>query len=117
MTTTGALVQTISLPSAIVDPDALLWDAAHELFFVGGRFSPNIWVLDRDGGLVETIDLLADYINPVGGRPHVADLELAPSSDPNDDPGKLSLYVADYGSDNVNDGRLFEIDLGNGFWA
>jgi hypothetical protein len=37
---------------------------------------------------------------------------LAPSSDPNDDPSKLNLYVADAGLLNGNhDGRLFEIDL------
>ena len=47
----------------------------------------------------------------------MTDLELAPSSDPNDDPGKLSLYVADYGVDQVSDGRLFEINLGDPLWA
>ena len=47
----------------------------------------------------------------------VPDFELAPSSDPNDDPAHLSLYVADYGADQVNDGRLFEIDLGGYFFT
>ena len=60
------------------------------------------------------LDVLSGYLNPVSGaKVKIDDLELAPSSDPNDDPGKLSLYVADYGADQVNDGRLFEIDLGN----
>jgi DNA-binding beta-propeller fold protein YncE len=117
VTTTGALVQTISLPSEIRDPEALVWDAAHNVFFVGGRFSSNIWVLDRTGTIIETMDLLASYPHAGSGRVRVTDLELAPSSDPYDDPGKLNLYVADYGADNVNDGRLFEIDLGNTLWA
>ncbi|HEX6658448.1 MAG TPA: Calx-beta domain-containing protein [Ilumatobacter sp.] len=117
VTTTGALIQTISLPSEIRDPEALVWDPAHNVFFVGGRFSSNIWVLDRTGTIIETIDILADYPHAGSGRVRVTDLELAPSSDPNDDPGMLNLYVADYGADNVNDGRLFEIDLGNALWA
>jgi hypothetical protein len=38
-------------------------------------------------------------------------LELALSSDPNDG-NHLSLYAVDYGLDQQNDGRVFEIDLG-----
>jgi hypothetical protein len=111
VTTAGALVRTISIPSAIIDPEALVWDDVHNVFFVGGKFSANIWVLDRNGGLLDTITLLGGYPRPGGTRVNVTDFELAPSSDPNDDPGRLSLYVADYGSDQVNDGRLFEINL------
>jgi hypothetical protein len=82
---------------------------------VGGKFSSNIWVLDRNGGLLDTITLLNNYDRPGGAGVKVTDFELAPSSDPNDAPGHLSLYVADYGADQVNDGRLFEIDLGSYF--
>jgi hypothetical protein len=115
VTTSGALVRTISLPSAIRDPEALVWDDVHNVFFVGGKFSSNIWVLDRNGGLLDTITLLNNYDRPGGAGVKVTDFELAPSSDPNDAPGHLSLYVADYGADQVNDGRLFEIDLGSYF--
>ena len=66
------------------------------------------------GAILDTIDLLSGYRNPVTDvRVKIDDLEFAPSSDPNDDPGKLSLFVADYGADQVNDGRLFEINLGD----
>jgi hypothetical protein len=115
--TAGTLVRTISLPSAISDPEALLWDDVHDVFFIGGKFSPNIWVLDRNGALLDTITLLANNPRPGGAKAKVTDLELAPSSATGDDPGNLSLYVADYGADNFNDGRLFEIDLGSQFWA
>jgi hypothetical protein len=111
VTTAGALIRTITIPSAIIDPEALVWDDVHNVFFVGGKFSPNIWVLDRSGALLDTMTLLGGYARTGGARVNVTDLELAPSSDPNDDPGRLSLYVADYGSDQVNDGRLFEINL------
>ena len=116
-TTNGTLVRTIPLPSAIKDPEALLWDDAHNIFFVGGKFSPNIWIVNRDGVILDTITLLDNYHRSGGAGVKVTDFELAPSSDPNDDPGLLSLYVADYGADQVNDGRLFEIDLRNYFFG
>jgi DNA-binding beta-propeller fold protein YncE len=112
----GTLVRTISLPSEISDPEALVYDAAHGVFFVGGKFSANIWCIDRSGTIIDTIDILVGYPRAGGARARVTDLELAPSSDSTDG-GKLSLYVADYGGDQVNDGRLFEIDLGTLFWA
>jgi hypothetical protein len=43
-------------------------------------------------------------------------LEYAPSSDPNDG-NAMSLYVADYHSDQVNDGHLYEVHLGNGWFT
>lgn len=114
VTLDGTLVRTISLPTAIEDPEGLIWDDVHNVFFVGGRFSKDIWILDRDGAILDTITLLRSYPRPNGGAGvKVTDLELAPSSDPYDSPTKLSLYVADYGADQVNDGRLFEIDLGS----
>ena len=79
------------------DPEALVWDDAHDVFFVGGKFSSNIWVVDRNGAILDTITLLGNYRRPGGAGAKVTDLELAPSSDPHDDPGRLSLYVADYG--------------------
>lgn len=111
----------ITLPSEITDPEALVYDAQHDWFLVGGGFSSNVWVVNRSGGIVQTIDVLGGYRNEVSGtRVHVKDLEFAPSSDPNDDPNEMNLYVADYGNSHVDDGRLieadlFEIDLG-GDW-
>jgi Calx-beta domain len=113
VTIDGTLVRTIAMPSAIKDPDALFWDDVHNVFFVGGKFSSNIWVLDRNGAIIDTITLLNNYDRPGGAGAKITDLELAPSSNSNDDPARLSLYVADYGADQVNDGRLFEIDLGS----
>jgi hypothetical protein len=104
----------ISLPSVIEDPEALVYDTREDVFYVGGGFSENIWKIDRSGAILDTITILSAYRNPVSNTGvKVKDLELAPSSDPNDDPGKLSLYVVDYGADQVNDGRLFEINPGD----
>jgi hypothetical protein len=106
----------IAMPSVIPDSEALAYDAIHDVFYVGGKFSANIWVIDREGTILETINVLAGHPRPGGARVRVSDLELAPSSDPNDG-AKRSLYVADYGADQVNDGRLFEIHLGDPLWA
>ena len=113
-TYTGTILNTITLPSVINDPEALAYDAVHDVFYVGVGGQNLIWKVDRNGTILDTLDFLDDYRNPVSGtKVHVKDLEFAPSSNPNDDPSKLSLYIADYGNSHVDDGRLFEVDLGN----
>jgi hypothetical protein len=117
LTDQGALVRTITLPTVMSDAEALAYDPTHEVFFVASGKSTNIWELDRDGNILATINVLgsSSYVNPITGvKPVPKGLELAPSSDPNDG-NKMNLYVADYGVDQVNDGRLFEIDLGSGW--
>jgi hypothetical protein len=104
---------TITLPAEIKDPEALAYDAAHDVFYVGGGFSPDIWVVDRSGNILQKLDVLEGFRN-TNTSAHVKDLELAPSSDPNDDPAKLDLFVADYGNSHVSDGRMIEIDLHDG---
>jgi len=98
---------TISLPAEIEDPEALGYDASHDVFYVGGG-STDIWVVDRSGNIIQKIDVLEGFRN-TNTSAHVKDLELAPSSDPNDDPSTLNLYVADYGNSHVSDGRMIEI--------
>ncbi|ANW00269.1 Calx-beta domain-containing protein [Bradyrhizobium icense] len=106
---------TIRLPAEIKDPEALAYDASQDLFYVGGGFSSKIWVVDRGGAIVQVIDVLGGYRNEINnGAASIKDLELAPSSDPNDDPSKLNLFVADYGQSHVSDGRMIEIDLHGG---
>ena len=105
--------------SIVIDAEALVYDAQHDLFYVGSDASSNIWCVDHSGKLVDTITILSGYPNPTSGaRAHVKDLEFAPSSDPTDDPSVQSLYVADYGNNHTtatasDDGRIFEIHLGD----
>lgn len=119
LTSAGAQVgSAIILPTIISDPEALLYDQQNDVFYVGGGFSSSIWKVNRQGVILETIDILANYRNPVSNtRVHVKDLEFAPTSDLTDDPLAQSLYVLDYGNTHLsavksNDGRLFEIDIG-----
>ena len=113
LTPTGALVRSFGLPSAITDAEGLAYDAQHDVFFIAsGATRGAIFELDGDGNLLATNTTLNSYLNPNGNsKPKIKGLELAPSSDPNDG-NHLSLYAADYGSDQQNDGRVFEIDLG-----
>ncbi|HET7802810.1 MAG TPA: tandem-95 repeat protein [Pseudolabrys sp.] len=115
VTSTGTPVSITTVPDVVKDMEALAYDPQHDVFFVGGGFSSNIWVVDRAGTILDTIDLSA-YRNPVSGT-HVAvkDIAFAPTSNPNDDPSQMNLYVADYGLThlpNDNDGRVLEVNLG-----
>jgi len=96
------------------DAEALAYDPAHHLFFVASGASPTIWAMSEAGQILATIDVLRSsaYRNPITGvEPKPKGLELAPSSRL-DDGNTLSLFVVDYGRDQKNDGRLFEISLG-----
>jgi Ca2+-binding RTX toxin-like protein len=112
-TISGTVVQSMLLPSAISDPEAIAYDYINQVFYVSGTFSADIFVVSRDGKtILDTITLLEDYRNPLTdthARPK--GLVLAPSSDPSDDPSVMSLWAADYGKDQVMDGRIFEISL------
>jgi hypothetical protein len=111
LTPDGKFVDSVKLPSVMIDAEALAYDPRHDVFFVGSGASSSIWVIDHQGAILQTLNTLGG-ISP---RPKLKGLELAPSSNPNDGDA-LSLYVADYGADQVNDGRLYEIHLGGGGW-
>lgn len=105
----------IHLPAEIRDAEALAYDPSHDVFYVGGGFSPDVWVVDHSGNILQKLDVLEGYRHEVNNTAvNVKDLELAPSSDPNDDPNTLNLYVADYGWSHVSDGRMLEVDLNGG---
>jgi Ca2+-binding RTX toxin-like protein len=120
---------TVILPgNIIIDPEALAYDAQHDVFYVSGGFSHLIWKVDRSGNIIDTIDVLAGFTNPVSGTSvHIKDMVFAPTSDPNDDPSLMSLYVADYGNTHLtpaltDDGRIIEIFINGaptdpGYWV
>jgi hypothetical protein len=113
LTPDGKFFDSIKLPSAMVDAEALAYDSRHDVFFVGSGASASIWVLDHQGAILQTLTTLSAYSSP---RPKLKGFELAPSSAP-DDGDALSLYVADYGVDQQNDGRLFELRLGSDYYS
>jgi hypothetical protein len=115
LTADGDLVRVIDLPAEIRDAEGLAYDDARDVFYISsGATSGSIFEVGRDGNLIDTFTLLNNdaYRQPGGGaKPKLKGLELAPSSDP-DDGNHMSLYAVDYGSDQVADGRMFELDLG-----
>jgi hypothetical protein len=115
-TTGGTVIQSMKLPAAISDPEAIAYDYINQVFYVSGTFSADIFVVSRDGKtILDTITVLEDYRNPITDtRVRPKGLTLAPSSNPNDDASVLSLWVADYGKDQVMDGRIFELQLSPG---
>jgi Ca2+-binding RTX toxin-like protein len=113
-TTSGAAVQTISLTSLVpADLEAIAYDPVNQVFYVTGGSSNDVYVVSRDGQtLLDTITILESLTNTLSDTGvHPKGLLLAPSSDPDDDPDVMSLYVADYGRDQVMDGRIYEIQL------
>ena len=101
----GVFVSSFAVPE-INDPEGIAFDSASGNLFIGS--GPFIFEVTRGGVLVRVIDM-----RPFGVTVLKA-MTFAPSSDPNDDPTILNLYVADYGKDEVNDGRVFEISLPDG---
>lgn len=100
------------LPQEIIDPEALAYDAEAGVFYVGGGFSSSIWKVDRGGEIIDVITVLDGLrAEGTGRRVSVKDLELAPASDGS---GEKHLYVADFGWSHEADGRIIEIDLGDG---
>lgn len=88
--------------------EGLVYDVENDWFYVCAGRSSNIYVVSRSGVLLDTIDVLSQFPNDGGYRVFPKGLELAPASDGS---GNLSLWVTDYGKDQVADGRLFEIIL------
>ncbi|MGE5767843.1 MAG: Calx-beta domain-containing protein, partial [Bacteroidota bacterium] len=103
----GELLAGVPLPSKLKRPEALAYDPAEDVFYVAGGWSADIFKVARTGEILETITILRDHPLPGGGHAVPKGLALAPSTDGSG----TSLWVADYGKDQVSDGRLFEISL------
>jgi DNA-binding beta-propeller fold protein YncE len=115
--TGSQIFSTVDLTAAVQgqpigSPEAAVYDAAHDVFFVAGN-NYDIKVVNRSGTVLDDITVLSNYRNPVGNiGVEIQGLTLAPASD---DPTRMDLYVADAGLLNGhNDGRLIEINLHGG---
>jgi len=106
-TSDGTLIAGTPLPGKLKRPEALAYDAEHDVFYVAGGWSADLFKVSRTGEILETITVLRDHRLPDGGHAVPKGLALAPSSDGSG----TSLWVADYGADQAGDGRLFEIGL------
>ena len=78
------------------------------LFLIDGT-RDIIFEYTTTGTLLESYDI--GGFSPKPGSPQ--GLTFGPTSDPNDHPSALSLYIADGMRDNVADGRVYEAMVGN----
>ncbi|WP_340268405.1 Ig-like domain-containing protein [Sphingobium mellinum] len=108
LTDQGKFVNAVPLPSVMTDAEALAYDPVHDLYFVASGASKLIWVMNAQGDIEATIDVFSSGYSGM----KIKGMEYAPSSDPNDG-NLMSLYVADYHTDQVNDGHLYEVRLGS----
>ena len=114
--TGSQIFSTIDLKNAVQgqpigSPEAVAYDAAHDVFFIAGN-NFDIKVVDRSGSVLDDITTLSNYRNPTGNiGVEIQGLTLAPAVD---DPTRMDLYVLDAGLLGTNDGRLIEINLHGG---
>jgi hypothetical protein len=107
VTTSGILVSSFSLPNDLRDPEGIYYDdVSGNLFIICGN--DTICNITTSGIVVNEIDIRSfGVVQPKG-------ITFAPSSDPGDDSNILNMFIADYGLDEVMDGRLFEISTNGG---
>jgi len=105
VTPSGTLLRSFFLPSVIQDTEGIAFDRCSGNLFVVSGPDKKIFEVTTSGELVTIID-----IQPFGVL-HPKGITFAPSSDLGDDPNILHVYIADYGRDEVNDGKLLEILL------
>ncbi len=84
------------------DPEAIAYDPTSRHLFV--LSSVDIAEYTLDGTLVRSFTIRGFYPKPIAPQ----GLTFAPTSDPDDDPSVLSLYIADGMKDNHPDGRVYE---------
>lgn len=106
-TQNGAFVSRINMPDTIKHPEAIAYGATSDTFYVSGFWSADIFEINRQGAIVDTIKVLRDYRHADGSRAIPKGLEFVPADDGS---GANDLWVADYGFDQVSDGRLLIID-------
>ncbi len=108
VTLAGQVVSSLPL-GVTMDPEGVFYDPVRDTFFVVTAPEQSIVEISRTGAVVAAYDLqpLVDVYGTVVAK----GVTMAPTSNPDDDPAARNLYVADYGLDETDDGRLFEISL------
>jgi DNA-binding beta-propeller fold protein YncE len=103
VTPSGSSISSFPVPSEIKDPEGIYFDIiSGNLFMV----SDYLFEVTTAGDIVNIIDIQSfGVVKPKG-------ITFAPSSDQSDNPDNFNLFIADYGIDEVNDGKLFEFSLG-----
>jgi len=97
------------LAAQMQDVDGIAFEPTLRHLFVGSAPDEKIFEYTLDGTFIDSYDISG--FSP--SIKHMYGLEFAPTSNPNDDPGELALYIPDRGANNVADGRVFETVIGS----
>ncbi len=93
-----------TIPTNIADPEGIAFSTRSNHLFLVSTPDLAVYELDLTGNLLETYDISSSNgFSPEPRQPQ--GLTFAPSSDPNDDPGKMHLYISD------GAGLVFETEI------
>jgi len=100
---------SFSVAGQMSDAEGIAYHQPSNSLFVVDGDQEIIFQYTLNGTFVEQYDL--GGFSPEPSSPQ--GLTFAPTSNPNDDPSALSLYIVDGMRDNFPDGRVFEARIGN----
>ncbi len=103
---TLAFQYSFSVSDRIPDPEGIAYhpDTNHLFIVSSSESGDTVFEYTLNGTFVEEYDL--GGLTPATISPQGA--TFAPTSDPNDPPGTLALYISDAGIDNFMDGGIYE---------
>lgn len=101
----NAVVSKVALPVGVVNPRGLAFDSMTGNLHLLNTTTQQLFELTTTGQVVRTRDLTE--FAPIDPQSMV----FAPSGDLTDDPGQMSLYVADSGIDGQLPGQIIEFSL------
>ncbi|HYW80431.1 MAG TPA: Ig-like domain-containing protein, partial [Thermoguttaceae bacterium] len=99
-----AFQRVFTLADRISDCEGIAFDPQSRHLFVVSGSDRIICEYTLDGHYLEQYDISPFVTAPTSAQA----LTFGPTSDPNDDPSRLALYIADGGEDNFPDGRVYE---------
>jgi len=103
-----AFLYHFSVASHVEDAEGIALHPTRRHLFLVSALNGKVFEYTIDGHFVDEYDI--SHFSPQPKAPQ--GLTFAPTSDPNDDPGAVSLYIADGGWDNQPDGRVYEAHIG-----
>ncbi len=101
--------RSFSVADRVADGEGIAFHPISRNLFITSSPS-HIYEYTTTGTFIAEYSIASFSPTPTSG---MQGLTLAPSSNPNDDPQTLSLYIVDAGVDNAPDGRVYEAELVN----
>jgi len=91
----------------VIDPEGIAFNTQNGNLFIVSSADMAIFEYTTTGTFIAEYDISGFSPTPISPQ----GLTFAPTSDPNDDPNNMAVYIADAMVDNDPDGRVFEADI------